>query len=104
MAPSSRTPPPVPAAADGSQAGGCGSTLSCGVDICHFERAALFHFSSVSFSFLNISQVPVDVEVAKQASLYHQVALVLLPWLLPGSEYLAHELLSTVIFNKDFIS
>ncbi|XP_020569360.1 RNA polymerase II-associated protein 1 isoform X1 [Oryzias latipes] len=48
--------------------------------------------------------VPVDVEVAKQASLYHQVALVLLPWLLPGSEYLAHELLSTVIFNKDFIS
>uniref|UniRef100_A0A3B5LH26 RNA polymerase II associated protein 1 n=1 Tax=Xiphophorus couchianus TaxID=32473 RepID=A0A3B5LH26_9TELE len=39
--------------------------------------------------------VPVEPEVAKHASLYHQVALVLLPWLLPGSEYLAHELLST---------
>ncbi|RVE57278.1 hypothetical protein OJAV_G00214540 [Oryzias javanicus] len=48
--------------------------------------------------------VPVDVEVAKQTSLYHQVALVLLPWLLPGSEYLAHELLSDVVFNKNFIS
>ncbi|XP_062253047.1 RNA polymerase II-associated protein 1 [Platichthys flesus] len=48
--------------------------------------------------------VPIDAEVAKHASLYHQVALVLLPWLLPGSEYLAHELLSTVIFSKDFIS
>uniref|UniRef100_A0A087XIT2 RNA polymerase II associated protein 1 n=1 Tax=Poecilia formosa TaxID=48698 RepID=A0A087XIT2_POEFO len=48
--------------------------------------------------------VPVEPEVAKHASLYHQVALVLLPWLLPGSEYLAHELLSTVIFSKDFIS
>ncbi|KAM9842185.1 RNA polymerase II-associated protein 1 [Aulostomus maculatus] len=48
--------------------------------------------------------VPVDPEVAKHASLYHQVALVLLPWLLPGSEYLAQELLSTIIFSKDFIS
>ncbi|XP_058471266.1 RNA polymerase II-associated protein 1 isoform X2 [Solea solea] len=48
--------------------------------------------------------VPIEQEVAKHASLYHQVALVLLTWLLPGSEYLAHELLSTVVFNKDFIS
>uniref|UniRef100_UPI0037E7ED4C RNA polymerase II-associated protein 1 n=1 Tax=Semicossyphus pulcher TaxID=241346 RepID=UPI0037E7ED4C len=48
--------------------------------------------------------VPIDPEVAKHASLYHQVALVLLPWLLPGSEFLAHELLSTIIFSKDFIS
>ncbi|XP_044231056.1 RNA polymerase II-associated protein 1 [Thunnus albacares] len=48
--------------------------------------------------------VPIEREVAKHASLYHQVALVLLPWLLPGSEYLAHELLSTIIFSKDFIS
>ncbi|XP_028252000.1 RNA polymerase II-associated protein 1 isoform X2 [Parambassis ranga] len=48
--------------------------------------------------------VPVEPEVAKHTSLYHQVALVLLPWLLPGSEYLAHELLSTIIFSKDFIS
>ncbi|XP_034078479.1 RNA polymerase II-associated protein 1 [Gymnodraco acuticeps] len=48
--------------------------------------------------------VSIDPEVAKYASLYHQVALVLLPWLLPGSEYLGHELLSTIIFSKDFIS
>lgn len=52
----------------------------------------------------DFSQVPVESEVAKHASLYHQVALVLLSWLLPGSEYLAHELLSTIIFSKDFIS
>ncbi|XP_054470154.1 RNA polymerase II-associated protein 1 [Anoplopoma fimbria] len=48
--------------------------------------------------------VSIEREVAKYASLYHQVALVLLPWLLPGSEFLGHELLSTIIFNKDFIS
>uniref|UniRef100_A0A8C4HZG1 RNA polymerase II associated protein 1 n=1 Tax=Dicentrarchus labrax TaxID=13489 RepID=A0A8C4HZG1_DICLA len=48
--------------------------------------------------------VTIEPQVAKHASLYHQVALVLLPWLLPGSEYLAHELLSTIIFSKDFIS
>uniref|UniRef100_A0A8D3DRX4 RNA polymerase II associated protein 1 n=1 Tax=Scophthalmus maximus TaxID=52904 RepID=A0A8D3DRX4_SCOMX len=33
-------------------------------------------------------EIPIDVEVAKHASLYHQVALVLLSWLLPGSEML----------------
>lgn len=48
--------------------------------------------------------VPIEPQVAKQATLYHQVALALLPWLLPGSEYLGHELLSTIIFSKDFIS
>uniref|UniRef100_A0AAX7TTA7 RNA polymerase II associated protein 1 n=1 Tax=Astatotilapia calliptera TaxID=8154 RepID=A0AAX7TTA7_ASTCA len=48
--------------------------------------------------------VPLDSEIAKHASLYHQVALVVLPWLLPGSEYLVHELLSTIVFSKDFIS
>uniref|UniRef100_A0A669E6Y4 RNA polymerase II associated protein 1 n=1 Tax=Oreochromis niloticus TaxID=8128 RepID=A0A669E6Y4_ORENI len=48
--------------------------------------------------------VPLDLEIARHASLYHQVALVVLPWLLPGSEYLAHELLSTIVFSKDFIS
>lgn len=55
---------------------------------------------SLSASF----QIPVEPQIAKHASLYHQVALVLLPWLLPGSEYLAHELLATIIFSKDFIS
>uniref|UniRef100_A0A4W4GEB8 RNA polymerase II associated protein 1 n=1 Tax=Electrophorus electricus TaxID=8005 RepID=A0A4W4GEB8_ELEEL len=37
--------------------------------------------------------VPVDPEVAKHAPLFHQVALALLSWLLPGSEYLVHKLL-----------
>ncbi|XP_066550491.1 RNA polymerase II-associated protein 1 [Amia ocellicauda] len=48
--------------------------------------------------------VPVNPEVAKQASLFHQVAIEMIPWLLPGSEHLAHDLLSTVIFNQDFLS
>ncbi|XP_061699391.1 RNA polymerase II-associated protein 1 [Syngnathoides biaculeatus] len=48
--------------------------------------------------------VSIEPQVVKHASLYHQVALVLLPWLLPGSEHLAHDLLSTIIFSKDFIS
>ncbi|XP_062379235.1 RNA polymerase II-associated protein 1 [Sardina pilchardus] len=47
--------------------------------------------------------VPVDPEVAKHASLFHQVALVMLPWLLPGSEYMAHELMSSIVFNQAFI-
>lgn len=47
--------------------------------------------------------IPVDPEVAKHAPLLHQVALVLLPWLFPGSEFLAHELISTIIFSKSFI-
>uniref|UniRef100_A0A7N9AQQ7 RNA polymerase II associated protein 1 n=1 Tax=Mastacembelus armatus TaxID=205130 RepID=A0A7N9AQQ7_9TELE len=63
-----------------------------------------FFFSSTSFFLCTYwSQVPIEPEVAKHASLYHQVALVLLTWLLPGSEYLAHEMLSTIIFSKDFI-
>ncbi|TSN67143.1 RNA polymerase II-associated protein 1 [Bagarius yarrelli] len=45
--------------------------------------------------------VPSHSEVKKNASLFHQVALALLSWLLPGNEYLAHELVSTVIFNQD---
>ncbi|KAI5616829.1 RNA polymerase II-associated protein 1, partial [Silurus asotus] len=46
-------------------------------------------------------QVSVDPKVKMHASLLHQVALALLSWLLPGSEYLAHELVSTMIFNQD---
>uniref|UniRef100_H3DIW6 RNA polymerase II associated protein 1 n=1 Tax=Tetraodon nigroviridis TaxID=99883 RepID=H3DIW6_TETNG len=47
---------------------------------------------------------PVEPQIARHASLYHQVALVVLPWLLPGSEHLAHELISTIVFSKDFLS
>ncbi|XP_056446930.1 RNA polymerase II-associated protein 1 isoform X2 [Gadus chalcogrammus] len=46
---------------------------------------------------------PKDPAVARHASLYHQVAMALLPWLLPGSEHLAHDLLCSVVFSKDFL-
>uniref|UniRef100_A0A6Q2XLH2 RNA polymerase II associated protein 1 n=1 Tax=Esox lucius TaxID=8010 RepID=A0A6Q2XLH2_ESOLU len=48
-------------------------------------------------------QVPSDPEVAVHATLFHHTSLVMLPWLLPGSEFLAHELMSTMVFNKDFM-
>uniref|UniRef100_A0A3Q3AD92 RNA polymerase II associated protein 1 n=1 Tax=Kryptolebias marmoratus TaxID=37003 RepID=A0A3Q3AD92_KRYMA len=68
----------------------------------HARAWLLRHEHLLLFLLLRLAQrLP---EVAKHSSLYHQVALVLLPWLLPGNEYLAHELLSTIIFNKDFIS
>nr|XP_055027722.1 RNA polymerase II-associated protein 1 isoform X1 [Misgurnus anguillicaudatus] len=47
--------------------------------------------------------VPVDPEVAKHASLFHQVSLALLSWLLPGSEHLAHELMSIMIFSHNLL-
>lgn len=67
-------------------------------------RSCGLHSHQVTSQLLSSCQVAVEPEVARHASLYHQVALVLLPWLLPGSEYMAHELLSTILFNKDFIS
>ncbi|XP_033892509.3 RNA polymerase II-associated protein 1-like isoform X1 [Acipenser ruthenus] len=47
--------------------------------------------------------IPVHAAVSQHASLYHQVVLAMLPRLLPGSEHLAHDLLSTLTFNPDFI-
>ncbi|XP_068195704.1 RNA polymerase II-associated protein 1 isoform X2 [Antennarius striatus] len=72
----------------------------------HTRAWLLRHEQHLLYLLLRLAHrlVPSDPQVAKHASLYHQVALVLLPWLLPGSEYLAHELLATIIFNKDFIS
>lgn len=64
--------------------------------ICFRPRPLKFSSSS--------SQVPVEPQIAKHTSLYHQVALLLLPRLLPGSEHLALELLATVVFSRDFIS
>ncbi|XP_010877402.4 RNA polymerase II-associated protein 1 isoform X1 [Esox lucius] len=52
---------------------------------------------------LSIRLVPSDPEVAVHATLFHHTSLVMLPWLLPGSEFLAHELMSTMVFNKDFM-
>uniref|UniRef100_A0A8D3BG40 RNA polymerase II associated protein 1 n=1 Tax=Scophthalmus maximus TaxID=52904 RepID=A0A8D3BG40_SCOMX len=72
----------------------------------HTRAWLLRHEHHLLYLLLRLSHrlIPIDVEVAKHASLYHQVALVLLSWLLPGSEFLAHELFSTIIFSKDFIS
>lgn len=47
--------------------------------------------------------VPVDPEVAKHASLFHQVSLALLSWLLPGSEHLAYELMSIMTFSHSLL-
>ncbi|KAL6105600.1 rpap1 [Pungitius sinensis] len=73
--------------------------------LCHSRAWLVRHEHHLLYLLLRLAHrlVSIDPEVAKHASLYHQVALVLLPWLLPGSEYLGHELLSTIIFNKDFI-
>ncbi|KAJ8353581.1 hypothetical protein SKAU_G00211480 [Synaphobranchus kaupii] len=49
------------------------------------------------------SLVPIDSEVAKHASLFHEVSMAMVSWLLPGSEHLAHDLLATMVFNLDFI-
>lgn len=72
----------------------------------HTSAWLLRHEHHLLFLLLRLAHrlVSVEPQVAKLASLYHQVALVLLPWLLPGSEHLAHELLSTIIFSKEFIS
>ncbi|XP_037343044.2 RNA polymerase II-associated protein 1 isoform X2 [Pungitius pungitius] len=73
--------------------------------LCHSRAWLVRHEHHLLYLLLRLAHrlVSIEPEVAKHASLYHQVALVLLPWLLPGSEYLGHELLSTIIFNKDFI-
>ncbi|XP_069574258.1 RNA polymerase II-associated protein 1 [Brachyistius frenatus] len=75
-------------------------------NLSHTRAWLLRHEHHLIYLLLQLSHrlVPIEPQVAKHASLYHLVALVLLPWLLPGSEYLAHELLSTIIFSKDFIS
>lgn len=78
--------------------------------MCHhttiFIIKILYYTTSIHllFQFSSSPQVPVEPQIAKHASLYHQVALLLLPRLLPGAEHLAHELLATVVFSRDFIA
>ncbi|KAL2099098.1 hypothetical protein ACEWY4_005578 [Coilia grayii] len=74
-------------------------------NITHSSAWLLRHEHHLLYLLLRLAHrlLPVDPEVAKQASLFHQVAMVMLPWLLPGSEYMAHELISSVIFNQAFI-
>ncbi|CAL8272970.1 unnamed protein product [Merluccius merluccius] len=71
----------------------------------HSSAWVLRHEHHLLYLLLRLAHkvAPKDPDVARHASLYHQVALVLLPWLLPGSEHLAHDLLCTVVFSKDFI-
>uniref|UniRef100_A0A3B4AK67 Uncharacterized protein n=1 Tax=Periophthalmus magnuspinnatus TaxID=409849 RepID=A0A3B4AK67_9GOBI len=68
----------------------------------YLQRCCSFEFRYLRLSFLFV-QVPVSPEVAKQTPLFHRMALVLLCSLLPGSEFMAHELLSNIIFSKAFI-
>ncbi|XP_072545806.1 RNA polymerase II-associated protein 1 [Salminus brasiliensis] len=71
--------------------------------VSHTSAWLLRHEHHLLYLILRLARrlVPVDPEVAKNAPLFHQVALALLSWLLPGSEYLAHELLSTMIFHHE---
>ncbi|XP_063040507.1 RNA polymerase II-associated protein 1 [Engraulis encrasicolus] len=73
--------------------------------ITHSTAWLLRHEHHLLYLLLSLARrmVPVDPEVARHASVFHQVALVMLPWLLPGSEYMAHDLLSGVVFNPTFI-
>uniref|UniRef100_UPI00398EF54A RNA polymerase II-associated protein 1 isoform X2 n=1 Tax=Pristiophorus japonicus TaxID=55135 RepID=UPI00398EF54A len=61
-----------------------------------------FHFQHLVLQFA-FKTVALNPRVAQQAPLYHYVAIALLSLLLPGSEHLAHELLSGLAFNQNFI-
>ncbi|XP_058255897.1 RNA polymerase II-associated protein 1 [Hemibagrus wyckioides] len=71
--------------------------------VSHSSAWILRHEHHLLYLILRLAHrlVPAYPEVKKHASLFHQVSLALLSWLLPGSEYLAHELMSTMIFNQD---
>ncbi|XP_066540169.1 RNA polymerase II-associated protein 1 [Hoplias malabaricus] len=71
--------------------------------VSHSSAWILRHEHHLLYLLLRLAHrlVPVDQDVAKHASLFHQVALVLVSWLLPGSEYLAHELMSSMIFSHE---
>ncbi|GAA6108680.1 RNA polymerase II-associated protein 1 [Tachysurus ichikawai] len=71
--------------------------------VSHTSAWILRHEHHLLYRILRLAHrlVPAHPEVKKHASLFHQVSLALISWLLPGSEYLAHELLSTMIFNHD---
>ncbi|XP_064421161.1 RNA polymerase II-associated protein 1 [Latimeria chalumnae] len=52
---------------------------------------------------LATKMVKTCAEVSQQALTYHDVALVLLGKVLPGSEHLAQDLLSSLVFSQDFM-
>ncbi|XP_043929765.1 RNA polymerase II-associated protein 1 isoform X2 [Protopterus annectens] len=61
-----------------------------------------YHFQYLLLK-LAVRMVNSNSYVAQQASLYHTVALTLLSRLLPGSEHLSHDLLSSIVFNQEFV-
>lgn len=61
-----------------------------------------FHFQHFVLK-LASKTVALNPQVAQQAPLYHHVVLALLSLLLPGSEFLARDLLSRVAFNRALI-
>lgn len=73
--------------------------------VSHMSAWILRHEHHLLYLLLRMAHklVPVDPEVAKHASLFHQVSLALLSWLLPGSEYLAHEFMSVMTFSHSLL-
>ncbi|XP_043119480.1 RNA polymerase II-associated protein 1 isoform X2 [Puntigrus tetrazona] len=73
--------------------------------VSHTSAWILRHEHHLLYLLLRLSHklVPVDPEVAKHATLFHQVSLALVPCLLPGSEYLAHELMSVMTFSHSLL-
>ncbi|XP_041071091.1 RNA polymerase II-associated protein 1 isoform X1 [Carcharodon carcharias] len=61
-----------------------------------------FHFQHFVLQLVS-KTVALSPQVTRQAPLYHYVAMTLLRQLLPGSEHLAHDLLSKLVFNQDLI-
>ncbi|XP_072425369.1 RNA polymerase II-associated protein 1 isoform X2 [Chiloscyllium punctatum] len=61
-----------------------------------------FHFQHFVLQ-LASKAITISPHITRQAPLYHYVAVTLLSRLLPGSEHLAHELLSRLAFNQDMI-
>ncbi|XP_062908767.1 RNA polymerase II-associated protein 1 [Mobula hypostoma] len=71
----------------------------------HRSAWLLRHEFHLQHSVLKLASktVAVSPQVAQQAPLYHYVALMLLSRLLPGSEFLAYDLLSGMAFNQALI-
>uniref|UniRef100_A0A671R2D2 RNA polymerase II-associated protein 1-like n=1 Tax=Sinocyclocheilus anshuiensis TaxID=1608454 RepID=A0A671R2D2_9TELE len=71
--------------------------------ILHHEHHLLYLLLRLAHKLVTATSVPVDPEAAKHAALFHQVSLALVSWLLPGSEYLAHELMSVMTFSHSLL-
>ncbi|XP_053451830.1 RNA polymerase II-associated protein 1 isoform X3 [Nycticebus coucang] len=70
-----------------------------------FSAWALHHEYHLQYLALSLAQKVATVQPlpATSAALHHSVALALLSRLLPGSEYLVHELLMSYVFRLEFL-